>query len=163
MRTKSNFHKTGLTLIELMVTLSLASILLVLGFKGFSDMISLQTLKSGVEQSALAIKEARYYATSKGVVARINFAVGSNSYSITADGKAITGNNNFSAMSGILPDKVKISSNSCGNLGFYVDGVPVDLSNQPILADCTIKISYNGTSEKSVIIQAGTGNVTNEE
>lgn len=154
--------KRGLSLLELSISLSLACILLGIGFKGFSDMITSQSLKNGMEQCILAIKQARYYATSKGVVTRIVFQVSSSNYSVTADGTVITNSNNFSAMSGVLPDKVKISYNSCGNLGFYVDGTPIDSGSQPIISNCLIKLSYNGAEEKSITIEAGTGNIVND-
>jgi len=153
--------KSGVTLIELMVTVSLASFLLILGYRGYGDMISTETLKTGTQQAAFAIKKARYYATSKGDITRINFPVGSNSYSITADGKVITDNGRFDAMSGVLPENVTISTNSCNNLGFYVDGTPIDTNNQPILTDCKIKLSYKG-EEQLITIQAETGNIIDE-
>lgn len=161
MKIKSE-KKRGLTILELSITLSLACLLLGLGFKGFSDMITSQSLKNGMDQSVLAIKQARYYATSKGVVTRINFQVSASNYSVMADNVAITNSNNYSAMSGVLPNKVKISYNSCGNLGFYVDGTPVDSSNQPVSSNCSIKLRYNGGEEKSITIQAGTGNILND-
>jgi prepilin-type N-terminal cleavage/methylation domain-containing protein len=161
MKIKLKIRK-GLSLLELMLTMSLACILLGIGYRGFSDMITTQSLKSGMEQSALAIKQARYHATSKGVITRINFPVSSSTYSITADNVAITNSSNFSAMSGVLPDKVKISYNSCGNLGFYVDGTPISYTNQPITSNCMIKLNYNGGEEKSITIQAGTGNIVND-
>lgn len=151
-------QKTGITLLELMITISLASFLLVLGYRGFGEMISAQTLKDGAQQITFAIKNARYYTTSKGVITRINFPVGSNNYSITANGNAITDSGRFDSMSGILPVDVKILLNSCDNLGFYVDGTPIDAGNQPILTDCTIKLGYKDSSQ-IITIQAGTGNI----
>jgi len=149
----------GFTLLELLLTTAVLSILLGMGFKSFDNNIQEQNAKSAGEQVSSAIKKAKYYARSKGVRVKLNFPTGSNTYSIVADGVTISNVNNFDATSGKLPENIKILSNNCSDLNFYVDGSPVNSSNEVISEDCSITTGYSGGPQKTVFIKGNSGNV----
>lgn len=150
---------SGITLLELLITISLMSFLLVMGFQSFSVMINRQYSQSAIQQAGFAIKKARYFARAKGVTTKLNFPVGSNNYSIVAGGVSITNDANFDATSGILPDKTKILSNNCSDIYFYIDGTLVDSNNQHISTDCKISIGYDNGIQKSLTVYSNSGSV----
>jgi prepilin-type N-terminal cleavage/methylation domain-containing protein len=158
----TNNKKLGVTLIELLISLALISVLLSIGFNTFDSSIREQNSKSASEQIVSAIKKAKYYSRSKGVVTSLSFPTGSNTYSISADSEVISNSNLFDASSGALPKNVEIIQNNCDSINFYVDGSPVDSSNNPVTTDCSIKVGYTGGPQKTITIKGNSGNVIYE-
>jgi prepilin-type N-terminal cleavage/methylation domain-containing protein len=157
---KENNKKSGVTLIELLISLGLISVLLSMGFSAFDSSIKAQNSKSASEQIVSAIKKAKYYSRSKGVITSLSFPTGGNSYSISVNGIIISNDNNFDATSGKLPKNIEIIQNSCGDINFYVDGSPVDVSNNTVATDCSIKVGYADGPQKTITIKGNSGNVT---
>lgn len=154
-----NTKNKGISLIELAVVMLLISILITMGFSSFDSSIKAQNAQSASDQSASAIKKAKYYSRSKGIITSLNFPVGSNSYSILADGVNLSNNNLFDATSGVLPKNVVVIRNTCANVNFYVDGSPVDNNGNTITQDCSITIGYMDGNQKTLTIKGNTGNV----
>ena len=154
-----NNKKRGISLFELLLSIVLLSVLLTMGFSAFDSSIKDQNTQSATEQIISAIKKSKYYSRSKGVVTSLSFPVGSNTYSISADGTTISNSDFFDATSGKLPKNIKIIQNNCATVNFYVDGSPVDSSNNPIASDCSIKVGYVGGSQKTITIKGNSGNV----
>jgi prepilin-type N-terminal cleavage/methylation domain-containing protein len=151
---------SGFSLFELLLTIVLLSVLLCMGFNTFDSSIKAQNTQSATEQIASAIKNAKYYARSKGVVTSLGFPAGSNYYSISADGEVISNNALFGSTSGKLPENIKIIQNNCYDLNFYVDGSLIDSSGNSISDDCLIKTGYTNGPQKTITIKGNSGNVT---
>jgi prepilin-type N-terminal cleavage/methylation domain-containing protein len=159
---KMTEHK-GLTLLELMITVSLLGLLLVLGLSVFDKETRLQHLNDATQQIGYAVKKARYYAKISGDYGVVSFVNNSNTYSIKTDSTStITNENYMGALSGQLPDNIKIISTNCGVLYFSVDGTLLDSSKQPKTTACTIKVGYNDSPQKSLDIQPGIGNIVDD-
>ena len=160
-KSKYNFNKkSGISLIELLISMALISVLLGIGFNAFDSSIKDQNNHSAAEQIVSAIKKAQYYSRSKGVITSLSFQPGSNTYSISADGAVISNNNNFDATSGILPKNIVIIQNNCAGINFYVDGSPTDAANNPVTTDCSLTAGYIGGPQKTITIKGNSGNVT---
>lgn len=153
---------TGMTMIELMLTFSLISILLLVAFIMFDNETNTERSISAAQQIAFAIKKSRYYARYQGTQTMLSFPVNGSNYSIIADGVNIVQNSNFDATSGILPTNTQILSNSCNNIYFSVDGSIVDSNNNLLSSDCQITVGTSINTEKTVLIKAGSGNVIYE-
>jgi len=149
----------GFSLFELLLTTILLSLLLGMGFKSFSDNMQDQNVKSAGEQIISAIKKAKYYSRSKGVTTKLNFPVGSNTYSIFADDTNLSNSSNFDSTSGKLPENIQILSNTCTDLNFYVDSSPINSSYEVISEDCSITVGYNDGAQKTILIKGNSGNV----
>ncbi len=151
----------ALTLFELLITVVVISILLLIGFASFDNIINAHNLQSATEQLALAVKKTKYYAKSHGEITKFNFTE-SNSYRIGTDNKILTNSKNFDATSGILPGKVKFLSNSCSVMNFYIDGSLVDGFKNTLDNDCRIVLGYTGGTNKTLVIKPENGNIVYE-
>ncbi len=149
----------GVSLFELLLAVVLLSVLLCIGFSSFDNTIRAQNTQSASEQVVLAIKNAKYYARSKGTTTSLNFPTGSNVYSISADGQTITDNSFFDSTSGKLPNNIIIIGNSCTDINFYVDGSPVDSEGNSISENCEVTIGYANGPQKDITIMGNSGNV----
>lgn len=156
---KTNNKEAGISLFELLISIVILSVLLTMGFSTFDSSIKAQNTQSASEQIVSAIKKAKYYSRSKGVITSLSFPVGGNSYSVSADGEVISNNNLFDAYSGKLPKNIEIIQNSCGTVNFYVDGSPVNSLNETISTDCSIKVGYDSGVQKTITIKGNSGNV----
>jgi len=150
----------GFSMFELIVTMSISCLLLYSSFVCFDKSIQQSNAKSAAEQVVSAINSAKYYARAKGVTTALNFPVGSNVFSITADGAAITNSSNFDSTSGTLPKNIKILTNTCNDLNFFVDGSPVTSNGTSITQNCVITVGYSGGPQKNITIMGNSGNVT---
>ena len=162
----NKFNSKGYTLMELLVTVSLSGVLLFAGVAALDNSIKKQSVKNAAEQFSNALKMARYYTKTKGVPTTISFSTGSNTYSITADDKDITTSTKFGSLSGQLPDGTRITSSSCSELTFDINGELIDLYGDPITYDCYIYLSSNSNEYyhhySGVIVNAHSGNVKYE-
>jgi Tfp pilus assembly protein FimT len=154
-----NKKQSGISLIELAVTMLLISVLSTIGFNTFDSSIKAENVISASEQVAFAIKKAKYYARSKGVVTKLSFPVGGSSYSITVNGETVSNNSNFDATSGVLPKNVKILQNTCNSINFYVDGSLITDSGLVKKTDCILQLGYTDGQSKTLTIKGNTGNV----
>lgn len=159
---KSQNKYSGISLIELMLTLMLISVLLGTGYVSFNKSIMDQNSKSAAEQVVLAVKKAKFYSRSKGIKTSLSFPAGSNTYSISADGETITNDNNFDATSGKLPKNIEILQNNCNDMNFYVNGTPIDSVGDRITNSCTIIVGYDEGPQKTITIRGNSGNVSYE-
>jgi prepilin-type N-terminal cleavage/methylation domain-containing protein len=159
-----NGIKSGVTLLELMITVSVMSVMLLMAYKNFNDSVNSQNLKGTIQQVALAIKDARYYAKAKGDTTHLIFEEGATSYSVEdQDGNAITDSSMYGAMSGELPTGFSVKENTCGDVYFHPDGNPLSAINPDnivLSSDCNITIGYDDTHTKSVTIHAYSGDAT---
>ncbi len=151
--------KAGITLLELVVTLTIIAILLVTSLAAFDSFIDDQNTISAAQQAGFAIQKARYYAKANGVITNLVFTPGNKVYDIVAGSKSIVNNANFDATSGKLPGDVKILSNNCDEIYFNVYGSLVNSYNQPISNKCQINLGYPNGPQKSITIEPGMGNV----
>lgn len=154
-------RKRATTLLELLMTISLISILLSVSAVNFNSMINEQSAKSAAEQLSMALNKAKYYAQKSGNITIINVPANSNIYTITADSQTLTNNTNFDSTSGELPDDTIIISSSCGNsIEFHPNGSVFDEWNYELNYDCSIDVGFSGGAQRTVEIKAGSGNVT---
>jgi|GEM_PF-3193175 len=159
----TNNKRNAFTLMELILAVSIISLLTVVAFANVNEQTKIQKANRAVQQSAWAIKQARHYARMKGVKTELIFDTGSTVYTINADGQDITNNSRMDALSGVLPEGVKVLNNACGNIYFDVDGSPVDSVGDVILNDCTIALGYDSNSQKNLTLKAISGNIIYEK
>ncbi len=152
-------RKQGISLLELLITVSLVGVLATIGFTSFSGSVKSQQLQNGINQIAYAFKEAKYYARAKGVVTTLNINPGNTGFTITANIETLTSSDHFDAFSGKLPDNIIIISNSCPGLNFSVEGIFTDNSGNTVYNDCFITLGYNGGPQKVLTIKGKTGDV----
>jgi prepilin-type N-terminal cleavage/methylation domain-containing protein len=152
-------RKKGVTLLELLVTLSLISFLLVMGLTAFTSSTNKQYANEAALQINYAMKKAKYYARAKGLPVDLEFNQGSNTYALTSNDTAITQSGNFDATSGVLPDETEIIQNTCGDIYFNIEGKI--LSNDGNTENiCHITVGYNNGPQKTLVINRNTGAVT---
>lgn len=162
MKIKYFIKKSGTTLIELMLTAALIIIATTISFSSFKSYSNAQNAKTAASQIEYILKKARYYTRANGVITHVILPVGSNTYSLIANGTNLTKSNNFDSTSGVLPNNTTITSNSCKEIYFYVDGSIVDSDNLPITEPCTISVGYNNNSQETIDINPQTGNIAHE-
>lgn len=157
--------KSGFTLLELLITVSLISVFALISFQGLNNSIESQNVNNAAKQIAFAINKARYYAKTKGEMTHIKLEENSKTYEITADDISILNANRMDGTSGKLPNHVTITSNNCGDLYFYIDGTPLNSIDPPyqLSHHCTITVGvYNGKS-KTISILPYSGSVIYDE
>ena len=151
--------KKGLTLMELLVSMSLIAFLLVMGLTAFTNLTNTQYANEAALQVSHAMKKAKYYARAKGLPVEMEFNQGSKKYALVSNGLQITQEGNFDATSGVLPDNTEIIQNSCGSLYYYIDGRI--LSNDESTPNiCRIIVGYADGPQRTLIINRNTGNVS---
>ena len=150
-------NKQGITLLELLITITVISVLAIIGLVSFYSIIDEQNAQAATEQIAFAIKKAKSYSKIHGVSTKLNLVSNSGTYSITADGQTITKDSNFDATSGVLPENIKILSSNCSDMNFYIDGSFVDSNETPITNDCTVTIGTENGIKKELTIKSGVG------
>ena len=153
------FKKSGLSLMELMITVAIMAVLLSTGFTAFGNSIESQKSKQAADQIASAIKQAKYFSRSNGVLTSLFFIEGSNTYTIIADGEIISDNGFYDSFSGILPENTVVVQNTCNEINFYVDGSVVDSEGEVITGSCSIKVGYINGKQNTVTIRGNSGNV----
>lgn len=154
--------KKGISLAELAIATVLISVLACIGYMQVSDSIEAQSAKSGFDQIAFAVLQAKQFARTKGVNTALTFTQGSNNFDITANGASLTDENNTGATSGKLPDNIIIISNSCSSIGFNVKGTLIDSDGATIYNDCRIVVGYANGPQESITIKGKTGNIEND-
>lgn len=160
-KNKKHFSgNSGYSLIELAVTVIILGVLLSTGFTAFGNSINTQKAGSAAERIMLAVKKARHYSRTKGVLTSLFFTEGSNSYSITADGEILSESSLFDAFSGVLPENTIIIQNTCESINFYADGSLVNPEGDIVIENCYITTGYVNGSQKTVVIQGYSGNAT---
>ena len=150
---------SGISLIELMITVTIMVVLLSTGFTAFGNSIEAQKATQAADQIASAIKQAKYFSRSNGVLTSLFFIEGSNTYTIVADGEIISDSSLYDAASGILPENTVITHNTCSEINFYVDGSIVDSVGNIITESCTISVGYSDGQQKTLTIRGNSGNV----
>jgi len=159
MMNKKSTYKKGITLLELLVSMSLISFLLVMGLAAFTSSTNKQYANEAALQINYAMKEAKYYARAKGLPVDLEFLQGSKTYGLTSDDKQITQSDKFDATSGVLPDKTEIIQNTCGPIYYYIDGriLSYDVNTPNI---CRIIVGYNDGPQRTLVINRNTGIVS---
>jgi prepilin-type N-terminal cleavage/methylation domain-containing protein len=156
---------TGLTLIELLITLVVMASLLYMAFANFNSSVDRENVTYAAQQTSFAIKNARYYAKRHGVITEVRFPAGSKEYRILVNDQDITDTGDFGAGSGTLDEAVKILTNTCGDFYFYIDGTPIT-ALPPNLVEmdsaCEISVGYSDSKQKTLKIYPGTGKITYE-
>lgn len=147
----------GMTLLELLVTVSIIAVLLGVGLTAFTQSINQQNANDAVEQAALAIRNARSYARLQGVVVELDFQT--DSYGVKVDNVPVTDHKGFGHLSGTFPKNVKILSKSCSSMFFQPDGALVDSSQNVITNNCTITIGSTSSDSRTLTINPNTGKV----
>jgi prepilin-type N-terminal cleavage/methylation domain-containing protein len=150
-------YKKAFTLLELLITVSLAGILLFLALYSFDTMVKEQNLQIATKQIASAYDTAKYIAQKSGVQTNVILTQNTGTYSIKTDNATITNDLIYGSTSGELPDTVKILSNNCGSIGFDVNGMLVS-GNSPS-SDCNISIGYSNGSTKDLTLKIATGSI----
>lgn len=160
-----NRKQKGFTLLELLVTISIISVLLTIALKSVGNSVDSQSASDAGQQAMYALNRARYYAKTKGIVTHVYFGEGTNQYIIEEnDGNSLLKENSIDGSSGELPDGVTVLENTCGDIFFNIDGTPllsVDPSKEPMYEVCRITVG-NSASEKSLIILPHSGSITYE-
>lgn len=151
------YFRSGVSLAELAIVSALILVLSYMGYTNFSDMAKSQAAKSGASQIAYAVRKAKHYARSKGVATTLTFTAGSSTYDISAGGVSLINSNNFGTTSGKFPDNVTITSSTCSDIGFDVDGTLTDSSGNIVYNSCTVTIGSSGGSSQTVTINGKTG------
>ncbi len=151
--------KNGISVFELLIAVTILSILLGIGYLTFSDSVRTQQAQRSAELIGYAIKKAKYFSRTKGVETSFTFTQGSGSYAVNADDREITGENNYDAFKGTLPNGVTILNNACPDFRFSVEGTLVDSTGSSIYNDCRLLIGYAGGPQSTVLIRGRTGNV----
>lgn len=151
--------KYGITVLEMLIAVSIMSILLTTGYINFSDSVRGQQVRRSAQSIGYAIKKAKYFSRAKGVETSFDFPAGSSDYTVSANGQELTGQNNYGALSGSLPDGITIVANACPDFRFNVEGMLVDSSGNSIYNDCRISIGYADNPQVNVLIRGRTGNV----
>jgi len=173
--------KKAVTLLEVLLALILISSVGYTVLDSFYSVINLENAQNAKNQLISAIKMARYYARSKGVITQINLPSNSNTYTITAGTSTLTNTSNFDASSGVLPNNTIISSvipNNCSNLYFSYDGSLIaDTSGDAFTStsSCTISVvalnagvglnsniqgkSVDNSSKQSFVINVNSGSI----
>lgn len=154
--------KKGISLFELMITASVATTLALVGFISFSESIKTQTVRNSAGKLAYAIKEAKYKARAKGLVTELTAHVNSDRFVFRIDGQDVTNETDFDALSGTLPEKIRIVSTTCGDLYFNADGTLTDSEGNVIYTNCSITVGYDNGPSETVSIKGKTGNVEYE-
>ncbi|MGD9581263.1 MAG: Tfp pilus assembly protein FimT/FimU [Vampirovibrionia bacterium] len=161
---KKHINNKGFTLIELLITISLMSVLALLGFSSLANSINSQNMNHAAKQLAFGINKARYYAKTKGEITHIEIDTDSNTYEITANEASLINNNSIDGTSGVLPENINIQENTCGDLYFYIDGTPLN-SIDPVTQlnhSCSISVGPNSKKTKKISILPYSGRVVNE-
>lgn len=148
---------SGVTLVELLVTVSLISVLLGVGLTAFTNSINQQNTNDAVEEAALAIRNARSYARLQGVMTELDFQT--YSYGVKIDNIPITDHKGFGHLSGNFPKNVSILNKSCSSMFFQPDGTLVDSSQNVITNNCTITIGSTSSNSRTLTINPNTGKV----
>lgn len=160
-----NRNNKGFTLLELLITISLISVLSLMSFQGLANSIDSQNVNHAAKQVAFAINKARYYAKAKGENTHIVLEINSNTYEISADDVSLLNANSIDGTSGELPDNVTITDNTCGDLYFYVDGTPLNSIDPPYQLShyCTITVGAKNGKSKTISILPYSGRVVYDE
>ncbi len=164
---------SGVTFIELLVTVVIISVMMTLAFTNYNNTINRQSTSNATDQAAFALKEARQYAKRNGIITQVFFPVSQNEYEIYAGTSKILSSSDSGEGSGVLPSNTKILSNSCGEFYFYIDGTPlIDYTEtvedngdkviiiNPVDETCTIKIGISDSNSKTIKVHAFSGNIT---
>ena len=151
------YSKKAFTLLELLITVTLAGILLFLALYSFDAMIKEQNLQIAAKQIASAYDAAKYIAPKSGVQTIVILNQNTGTYSIKTDDDIITNDLLYGATSGVLPDTIKILSNNCGNVGFDVNGMVASANS--LSSDCNISIGYSNGSKKNLTLRIATGSI----
>ncbi len=152
-------NKKGFTLLELLVSMSLAAFLLVMGLTAFTNSTNTQYANEAALQINYAMEKAKYYARAKGMSVDMEFNQGSRTYSLICNDKTITQADNFDATSGVLPDETEIIQNNCGSMYYYIDGrILSDEANAPNI--CSITVGYNNGPQRTLIINRNNGSIS---
>ena len=160
-------HNSGFTFLELLVTISVISVLAVLSYQSLASSIESQNATMAASQIMNALNKARYYAKTKGKSTFISLPTDSNEYSIEeADGTSLIQTYNIDGASGKLPGNTKILENSCGDFYFYVDGTPMYSVGDfldPLSSRCEIVVGNEDGLQKTLIINPHTGSIVYDE
>ncbi len=151
--------KHGISLFELLMAISILSVLLATGYLNFAGSVKDQQARRSAQSIGYAIKKAKYFSRTKGVETSFNFLQGSNTYSVNADGQEITSQSNYGALSGTLPNGIIIITNACPDFRFNMEGMLTDSDGEIIYNDCTIAVGYANGPQVTVLIRGRTGNV----
>lgn len=154
------YIKKAFTLLELLVTVSLAGILLFLALYSFDSMVKEQNLQIASKQIESAYQAAKYISQKSGVQTNVILTQNTGTYSIKTDDETFTNDLLYGATSGVLPDTVKILSNNCGQMGFDVNGTLVSANS--LTTDCHISIGYSNGTTKDLTFKIATGNIIYE-
>jgi prepilin-type N-terminal cleavage/methylation domain-containing protein len=150
----------GVSLIELIITVSIIAVMLTTSLASFGGMINEQNTQSAVQQISYAVKKSKYYAKTQGIPTKISFTENSNTYLIEADSVLLTSNTNFDATSGELPENMRIIYSSCGELFFQPDGSILDSYGNHMSSACQVAVGADYQSSARLYIQPQTGTVT---
>lgn len=162
-----NNNKDGVTLLELLITISIISVLSLLSFTSFTAAINAEYSTTAAKQLSYAIEKARYYAKSNGTTTYIKFNTNSDTYIIKtpdANGKSLTDQNRFDGFSGKMPDGTKVIDTTCNYFYYYVDGLPVSETSRrtPLSSDCFVLVGVTNSYTKIVRVNSKTGKVSYE-
>jgi hypothetical protein len=141
------------------MTCAIMSVIVAAGFIGFSESIMIQDAQSGADRIGYAVKEAKYFSRAKGVKTSLNFPVDANTFSISANGQAISGENRIDALSGNMPGDTRILINTCVGAMFDENGRLIDADGNNLYSECEITVGYANGPQKTIIIAGGAGNV----
>ncbi|MEI7473972.1 MAG: prepilin-type N-terminal cleavage/methylation domain-containing protein [bacterium] len=156
---KPTKNKKGVTLLELLITMSIMSIIFLIGFTSFNSVIENENVNCGVQQMVYAIKQARHYSRINGINTEFDANAGDNSYQIKSGTTILTNEKIFDSSSGKLPTDVEIINNTCPKIYFYVDGTPVNSTGVSLSSDCIIKVGYMHGLQKTLTLEAVSGNI----
>jgi prepilin-type N-terminal cleavage/methylation domain-containing protein len=157
-----NGRKKAVTLLELLVTVSIAGVLMTIALCSFDTMSKEQSLQTAASQIVSTYDTARYIAEKSGAQTNVILTQNSGLYSITSGQEVLSNNSRYGSLSGELPDKVKILGNNCGQIGFDINGSLVPDSNVPLVSDCGITVGYTGGISKDLTLSLATGAINND-
>lgn len=153
----------ALSLIELMMTISVLSVLLCMGLMSFDEINNLQKVSNAQSQLGDAISKTRSYAKRFGVKSSITANVGASTYSLSdTDGNFKTDATRYDSLSGQLPDGVKVLSSTCGTINFYIDGSVIDDSDSRVSENCSITVGTSDIVKRTITLKALSGEVAYE-